>query len=414
MNFLVYKANKIEGEINVSGSKNAALPIIAAALLIKEKVILTNVPFISDVIGMIRIIESIGAKVKYNCNEGILEITSKKISYKVASPYVDKMRASYYLMGVLVSRKKYFEISYPGGCNFDERPIDIHLAAFRKLNVEIEEAEIIKFRINNFIPATIKLPISSVGATINIILSAAISKGITIIENASIEPEVLDVINFLNNSGANILVFNKNIIINGVDKLNSITYKIMNDRIEACSYLLLASAVPNSNLKIKNINTMYIEEVLNTLKQMGCTINVKENEIKLISPDKLNKINLVCDIYPSFPTDLQPIVSSALLKAYGESVIIDKVYPKRISHIKEFQKLGANIKYEEEKIIIKKSNIEPKKVIATDLRCGFALIIAGAISNSYIEIANANIILRGYEDVINKLKSIGVTIEQKF
>ena len=412
MDFIVNKCEKIYGEIRASGSKNAALPIIVASLLIKEKVVLKNIPFIKDVIGIIRILESIGAKVKYDCNNGYLEITSKKINYKVDSKYVSKIRASYYLMGVLISRKKYFEIDYPGGCNFEERPIDIHLDSFSKLNIKIEEKEMLKFYKEELIPRKIILKKVSVGATINIILATTISSGITIIENASIEPEVEDVINFLNEAGACINIINKNIIIKGVDKLKSVTYTIMGDRIEAGSYLLLASCVPCSNLIVKKVNPIYMSEVINVLKRLGCIVKVTSDEILMQSPVLLKSINEEVDAYPSFPTDLQPILSTVLLKANGESIVKDNVYKKRISHIKELNKLSGNIFYENETIYINKSHITNGECISHDLRCGFALICAGVMSDDFIKIKNAENILRGYEDIINKLTSVGVTIKK--
>lgn len=412
MNFLVSKCNKINGEIEISGSKNAVLPIICASLIVKEKVTLRNVPFISDVIGLIRILEHLGAKVKYECNNGLLEIESKKIGYKVTNNYVKKIRASYYLMGALISRKKYFEIDYPGGCNFDKRPIDLHLYAFRKLNVIINEEDKLIFNINEITPCNIKFEKTSVGATINTILSTVISVGITEIVNASIEPEVIDTIDFLNKAGGCIIVIGNKIIIKGVRKLKSTEYEIMSDRIEAGSYMILASAIPNSEIVLKNINSNHLTKVIDTLELMGCSITINNNQLKLISPSNLKSVELTIDIYPYFPTDLQPIISTALLNANARSSVIDKIYPKRVSHINELVKLNGNIYYDDGTIFIDKSSIKSGVCYAHDLRCGFALIIAGIISDNSIMIENANVILRGYDNIINKLNLLGVNIKQ--
>ena len=414
MKFIVHRCEKINGEIKISGSKNASLPIIIASLLIKEKVILKNIPFISDVIDVIRIIESLGANVKYDCNNGILEIISKKINYEVSSKYVSKIRASYYLMGVLISRKKYFEIDYPGGCNFDNRPIDLHIDAFKKLNIEISEIENKKlcFKKDKLIPCKIKLKFQSVGATINIILACTVSVGLTIIENASIEPEVIDVINFLNLAGGCINVINNNIIIYGVKSLHSIEYAIMSDRIEAGSYLILAASRPNSIITLKDVNPKHLEKVIQVLTNMGNKIIENNNELTLISAEKLISQNIIIDVYPDFPTDLQPIICALLLHASGQSKVIDKIYPNRISHVNELNKLNGNITSDHNEIKITQSKVSSGTVFAKDLRCGFALIITGIMSEDYVEINNAEYILRGYENIIKKLQSLDIKIEQ--
>ena len=408
MNYIVKKADKINGEVKISGSKNAALPIIVSTLLFKEKVTLYNVPYISDVINMIEILKDIGCIINYE-NE-TLNIDSTKIKKKINSKYISKLRASYYLMGALSTRMKCFDIDYPGGCKFTLRPIDIHISSFRKLGIIIEESEKIKFSNINIKDTIITLPKISVGVTINIILATTISNAKVIINNASIEPEVIDLIQFLNKAGANIKHKKRKIEINGVEKLNPISYTVMPDRIEAASFLLLASCIPNSSLLIKNVRYDDLKEVVVTLEEMKNKITLINDSIKIDSPNKIKGIEKTIAEYPSFPTDLQPILCTTLLSASSPSIITDSIYPDRISHIEELNKLGGNIYFNNGKIYIYPSKLNSGKVYAKDLRCGFAMIIAGILSSEYVEIEDFNYILRGYSSILDKLKSINIRI----
>lgn len=413
MVYQIFKTNKIEGEVKISGSKNAALPIIASTILFKNKVKLKNIPFITDVINMIKILKDIGCIVDYNYIEETLTIDSANINKTIKSKHINKLRASYYLMGALVSRQNTFELDYPGGCKFSKRPIDIHISSFKKLGIKIEEQEKIKFTNTLIHNATINFPKISVGATINIILASVISDVLVILNNSSIEPEVMDLINFLNKAGSNIKVENRTITIKGVKNLNSISYTIMPDRIETGSYLLLASSIPNSDLTLTNIKEDDLQIVIETLKLMGNNITLFENIVTIKSPSKIQGINLSINEYPDFPTDLQPIICTTLLKANKQSIIKDNIYPDRISHINELKKIGGDITIKNGNIIINPSNITKGKVMAHDLRCGFALVIAGVMSDEYVEIENFNHVLRGYSNIIEKLKSINIDIRVK-
>ena len=409
MKYKVTGRREINGEINISGSKNASLPIIAAALLTSEMVVLENVPLISDVINMIRILDSIDVMTKYEYATRRLIIHAKKIKTIITSNYVGKLRASYYLIGALISRKHQVETVYPGGCNFTTRPIDIHLKVFEKEGVVIDVNETLKFKAKKLKPTNIDFETITVGGTINAILSSVYTKGITTLNNIAIEPEVLDVINFINQMGGDISFIGKqSLLIRGVKKLHGTTYQIMPDRIEAGSYLLLAMSIPSSNLTLKNVNIMDIQNIVKVLEQMGGNIIMKNNEITLKSPQTILPISLKAGPYPAFPTDLQPLLTTTLLGASGESCVEDLIYEKRISHLVELKKMKAIINYESSLIKVNPSILKPSIVSATDLRCGFALIIASNLAKGTTTINNAEYITRGYEECLYKLSQIGI------
>lgn len=409
MKYRIIGKNQINGEIAISGSKNASLPIIIASLLTKEKVILNNVPLITDIINVIRLLDEIGVNIEYKYEQRQLIIHAKKVKNKIKTPYVDKIRASYYLMGVLLARTKQVEIKYPGGCTFTKRPIDVHLQVFEQLGVKIDDSSYLKLKASTLTPTCIDFPIVTVGGTINTIFLMVLTKGVTILNNIAIEPEVIDVINFLNESGASITFIGENTIkIVGVKKLHGITYQIMPDRIEAGSYLLLASSIPNSSITITNVKTNDLKNILEVLEKLGSTIIASTNKVTLHSPSLINNINLEVGPYPKFPTDLQPIISAVLLNAKKPSVITDQVYNDRISHLHELNKMGSNVKYENKKIIIMPSKLKKSIIKATDLRCAFALIVASNLVDGETVIENMEYISRGYENCEKKLKKLNI------
>lgn len=414
MKYKIVGKNQIKGEIAISGSKNASLPIIIASLLTKEQVILNNVPLITDIINLIRLLDEIGVIVEYKYEQRQLIIHAKKVTNKIETPYVNKLRASYYLMGVLLARTKQVEMEYPGGCTFTKRPIDVHLQVFEQLGVKIESTTHLKLKANKLTPTSIDFPIVTVGGTINTIFLMVFTKGVTILNNIAVEPEVIDVINFLNACGASITFIGENTIkIVGVKKLHGVTYQIMPDRIEAGSYLLLATTYPDSLITITNVKTNDLKNILEVLEKLGSTIMATSNTVTLQSPNVINNINLEVGPYPKFPTDLQPIISTVLLNAKKPSVIIDQVYSDRISHLHELNKMGSNIKYENKKIIIMPSLIKNSVVKATDLRCAFALIVAGNMADGETTIDNMEYISRGYENCIKKLKQLNINCTKK-
>lgn len=409
MKLVVKEVNKIKGEINISGSKNAVLPIIAASLLTEEETVLYNVPIIDDVIIMIKILSTIGVETTLDRKKHKLTINARKLKNKVLTKDVTKIRASYYLMGSMISRKNNILIEYPGGCNFTSRPIELHLSAFKQMNIEIEMNKYIKLEKNKRKDIEITFPKISVGATINTILASVLSNNTTIIKNISIEPEVLDVINFLNHMGSNITyIGDRQIKIEGVKKLHGIKYQIMFDRIETGSYLLLTSSIPNSMITLNKVKYKYMKSIIDVIHQIGCKTKITKTKIYMCSPPKVKGIKLNITPYPGFPTDLQPILCSALLTADSKSIIKDKVYTDRISHISELNKIGGNIVYINNEIHIFPSNIISSNITSKDLRCAFALLIGGCLSKGKTIISDIDYIYRGYDNIEEKLKKIGV------
>lgn len=409
MKYKIIGSNKINGAIKISGSKNASLPIIVASILTNEEVILENIPLISDVINMIRLLDSMGVTTKYEYNERKLIIKAKKVKTSVNSEYVKKIRASYYLIGALLSRKHQVKILMPGGCNFTSRPIDIHLQVFEQQGVTIVNGNSLTLKTKRLKPVNIDFPIVTVGGTINAILSSVYTNGITTLNNIAVEPEVIDVINFINRMGGDIkFCGQQSIIIKGVKKLHGTTYQVMPDRIEAGSYLLLGASIPNSQITITGVKVQELQNVTKVLEEMGAQLQASYDRITLYSPETLNPVKLQMGPYPAFPTDLQPIISAVLLGAKGTSELEDLVYPTRNTHVRELQKMNAKIRYEDGKIIIEESKLKPSIVKATDLRCGFALIIASNMAKGSTTINNAEYITRGYEDCIHKLDSLNV------
>ena len=409
MKFKIKNTRKMEGTIYISGSKNACLAEMATAILTKYKVVLNNVPQISDIKMMIELLKEAGVSVKEE--KGKLVLKRKKIHSTLENNYLNKIRASYYLMGSLFSVSKSFSTSYPGGCAFDKRPIDFHLEAFQKMGGKLEEKNNkLTVKIKKKIPAVIKLSYPSVGATINIILASVLTRGKTTIINPSKEPEVLDFILLLQKMKANIYIDKDKIIVQGVRKLFGTKHTVMPDRIEAGSYLFLASSMDYAHLIIRNINILHLDEVIETLRNINVLIKISKNSIILIKNEKTKGTKILADIYPSFPTDLQQIACATLFNSSSVSLVRDLVYKNRFSEVKELQKMNALFYLKDTKLLIFPSKLTGHLVEASDLRAGFSLIIAGCLASGETIIEKAEIIMRGYEDVIGKLKNCGINI----
>lgn len=409
MKLQIENTNQINGTINISGSKNACLPILVTCLLTNQKMKLYNVPNITDITYMLRILKSIGVKVKYNKDTNELLLKRKYLKSNIKSTYTKKIRASYYLIGALFTEKKTMKTKYPGGCNFEERPIDYHLEAINKMGGKIcTRKNIITIKRKQKIPTTIKLKTKSVGATINIILASVKTIGTTTILNPSLEPEVLDFINVLIKMGSMIEIKKDKIIIKGVKKLKGTSYRIMSDRIEAGSYLFLASSVVKSNVLLNNINPSLVKNVINQLSSAGVDLIINKDSIRVLKNQSLNYMKVIADDYPNFPTDLQQIATAALLSSNKISLVQDNIYKNRFSEVNELIKMNAKIIRHKNKIIIFPSRLIGTTVTATDLRAGFALIVAGANAEGVTIIENAQVIFRGYEHLILKLKNLNI------
>lgn len=411
MKMIVKNTKKIGGTINISGSKNVALPILCGSILSSKKVELQNIPNILDVSILIEILKSIGCKIKHYKDK--TTIKSKRVNSIILNPKVEKIRGSYYLMGVMLARYNKCIIRFPGGCSFTNRPIDIHLMAFKELGYDVKICDnIIKITRKKEANSIVRFPKKSVGATINTLFACSrLQKEIKLI-NPSLEPEVLEVIEFLKELGILIKIADNTIIINGNINSKKVKFKIISDRIEAGSYLLLALSKMNSTITLNDVPVKYMDSVFKVLKEMGGMIEIKNNCVTLNAPSTLNKTNIEINEYPSFPTDLQQILTCVLLNANGTSTIKDNVYKERLTHVKELQKLKCNVLNRDNLIIINKSNIRRGLVIAKDLRCAFGLLVAGINSESQIIIENAEVLYRGYEDIETKLQKIGINVEK--
>lgn len=415
MKLEVSKSDSLRGTISISGSKNATLALLSCCLLTDEILILENVPDISDVKKMINILKYIGVDVKYITDNKKIIFQKRHIKPKLKTKEVHEIRASYYVMGALVANGYNFQTLYPGGCSFTKRPIDYHLEAFKSVGYKIvEKNNYIYFKKKRKSTKDINFTMfqKSVGATINIIYISVLRKAKTLINNASLEPEVLEVIKLLNSMGADIRILNNNEIeIYGVKKLYGASFKIVSDRIEAGSYMLLAAAVDESEITLNNVYLPHLTEVINTVKNLGVEV-IEEKEKLIIKKQKpIKGINKTASVYPNFPTDLQQILCVTLTKAITTSEVKDLIYPKRITHLKEIEKCGGALRYKEDVIYIEPSSLCGNILYAHDLRCGFACIILGIISSNKSIIENTEIVLRGYENLVEKLKNIGVKIE---
>ena len=405
--FIIQGGKKIEGEVRISGSKNAALPIIAATVLIKGKTILYNVPNIQDVQTMFEIIRDIGGKVTKKNNKIIID-TSKIHTYEIPESLMRKMRSSVILAGAIIGKYNRANFSYPGGCEIGSRPIDLHLKGFEKLGINIKEeyGEII-CNAEKIIGTQIHLDFPSVGATENAILASCLGKGTTIITNAAREPEIIDLQNFLNRMGAKIRGAGSNRIeVIGVKKLKDVSYNIMPDRIEAGTFLCMAG-MNQGNLRLENINYTHIVPIVDKLEQCGCQINIDKNNIELKAPKRLKATDIKTMPYPGFPTDMQSIFTTMLTTARGTSVVVENIFENRYKYTQELIKMGAKITIEGRTAIVKGvRKLYNAKVSATDLRGGAALVMAGLSTKGISKVENIEYILRGYENFDKKIQNI--------
>ncbi len=410
--YIIEGGKKLEGTVKISGSKNASLPILAATILSEKTNKLYNVPQIKDTKTTLEILKLLGCKIKQN--SGKIEINSKHITKtEIPEHLMREMRSTVIMAGALLGRFKEVTFSYPGGCDIGSRPIDLHINAFKKLGVEItEEAGFIKCKANKIIGTNIDLDFPSVGATENIILASVLAEGTTTINNAAMEPEIIDMVQFLKKMGAKIQGEGTNqIIIDGVEKLSGVSYNIMPDRIEAGT-ILCAVAATGGNVTLDNVMPEHLTAVINKLEETGCKIEINNKKITLNAPKKLKPIDIKTMTYPGFPTDLQQIFATMLVKASGTSIIVENIFESRYKYISELRKMGAKVTVEGKTAIIKGARkINATTVVCTDLRGGAALVIAGLMAKGKSRVENIGYIQRGYENLENKLGSLGAKIK---
>ena len=409
--FIIQGGKRLEGDVQISGSKNAALPIIAATILIKGKTILYNVPNIQDVQTMFEIIRDIGGKVTKKNNKIIID-TSNIHTYEIPENLMRKMRSSVILAGAIIGKYNKANFSYPGGCEIGSRPIDLHLKGFEKLGINIKEeyGEII-CNSDKIKGAQIHLDFPSVGATENIILAACLAEGTTVLTNSAKEPEIEDLVKFLNKAGAKIEgVGTDRIEITGVKRLAEISYNIMPDRIEAGTYLV-AGAITGGNVKITNANPKHIEPILDKLEEANCILENGKNYVQIKAPRRIKAIDIKTMPYPGFPTDMQSIFGALLSTAKGTSIITENIFENRYKYVQELNRMGTKINVEGRTAIIKGTKkIQGANVVASDLRGGAALIIEALVAKGITQIDNVHYILRGYENIEEKLRKLGAKI----
>ncbi len=405
---------ELTGEIKISGAKNSVVALIPAAILSDEEVTLYNVPNISDTIALIDIIELLNGKVTYE--DEIMKIDTHNIENKVVPENLSKkLRASYYFMGALLAKFHYAEIYFPGGCNIGSRPIDFHINGFKKLGAEVTiEGNKYIFKADKLKGARIYLDFASVGATINIMLAAVKAEGTTYISNAAKEPEIVNIATLLNNMGAKITgAGTSEIKIEGVEKLGKGVIDVIPDRIEAGTYTIIG-ALLGKDLKISGIIEEHIDALLSKLKEMGVPIEIKENSLIISKPEEFKPINVKTLVFPGFATDLGQPMSVLLTQANGMSIFEETIYENRMGHIKYLQKMGANIRVNDRTaIIVGATPLKGEEVVATDLRAGAAMVIAGLIAKGTTTVNEIDHILRGYENIVEKLTGVGANIEVK-
>lgn len=405
--------HKLTGEIEVSGSKNSAVALIPAAILCDETVEISNVPNISDIDSLEEILTYLNAKIERE--NGVLKIDSSSIVNKeIPEVMSQKLRASYYFMSSLLGKYKHVEMYFPGGCSIGERPIDQTLKGYRALGAVVtEEGNRYIVDAEELKGSKIYLDMPSVGATINIMLVAVKAKGKTIIENVAKEPEIVNVATFLNNMGAKIKGAGTNVItITGVDYLHKSFHEVIPDRIEAGTYLIIGALLGES-LKIKNIIPSHIESLTSKLIEAGVNIDIKEDYLVVNSSDNYKAINIKTLPYPGFPTDLQQPLIPFLTRCHGISTVEETIYENRFQNIIDTNRMGANIIVKNNKVARVKG-ITPlfgKNVTATDLRGGASMLICGLIADGITTIDNMHYILRGYDDICQKLSKVGAKIE---
>ncbi len=410
--FLITGGTSLTGEVTVSGAKNAALPIITAALMADEPSKLLDIPNLRDVNNLCKIVNKMGCRVERNQNEVFIDpknLNKPEADHELAR----KLRASYYILGVLLAKKGWARTSLPGGCNIGNRPIDLHLKGFKALGAEIRlDHGIVEVKSNKLKGDRIYLDYPSVGATINIMLAACKAEGTTVIENAAREPEIVDLANYLTVMGAKIKGVGTDIIkIEGVDYLRSAEHRIIPDRIEAGTYMV-ASALTRGEVFVKNVLTEHVKPLIAKLHEMGVKIKEDISGVLIKGNGKLKAVDIKTLPYPGFPTDMQSQMMVLLTQSDGTSLVIETVWENRFMHVDELKRMGADIKIDGHSALVKPSRLTGAEVTATDLRAGAALILAGLVAQGDTEIRDIYHIERGYENIDKKLSSIGARIKK--
>ena len=416
--YVIKGGNVLEGEVSIAGAKNAALGILAAAVMTDEECIIENVPYVEDTKTLLRAIETIGAKVKYIDNHTV-SICGGTIrtgeDVCVDDEYIRKIRASYYLLGALLGKYNYAQVALPGGCDIGLRPIDQHIKGFEALGakVEIVNGGKVVAKADQLIGNHIYLDVVTVGATINIMMAAVLAEGKTTIENAAKEPHIVDVANFLNSMGANIKGAGTDVIrIRGVQKLRGTEYSIIPDQIEAGTFMFAAAAT-GGDVTVRNVIPKHLEATTAKLEEIGCEVEEFDDAVRVRAPHKLHRTHVKTLPYPGYPTDMQPQIAVTLALAEGTSIVTESIFENRFKYADELSRMGANIKVEGNSAIIDGvKKLTGARVSAPDLRAGAALVIAGLAAEGVTVVDDIVYIQRGYENFEEKLRSLGAEIER--
>ena len=408
-------ARKLRGTIRVGGAKNASVALIPAAILTDEEATICNVPEITDTDALCDILKLLNVKVNRS-TESIVVDPKEMINTEITEPYSKKLRASYYFMGALLGKYKKAVMYFPGGCSIGARPIDLHLKGFEALGATVKSEH------NKYIVeakelkgANIYLDIASVGATINIMLAAVRAKGTTIIDNAAKEPEIVNVATFLNNMGAKITGAGTSTIkIIGVNSLHKCFHEVIPDRIEAGTYIIIG-ALCGEPLRVDNIIPEHIDSLLSKLEEIGINIDIGTDYVEVLnSTSPLKTTNIKTAVYPGFPTDLQQPFTVLLTQLPGKSKVTETIWENRFMHIPYLKKLGADVEVKNQTATIQgPTKLKGDEVVATDLRAGAAMVVAGLLAEGKTTITNAEHILRGYEQIVEKLSNVGAKIRIK-
>ena len=411
---IISGGNRLQGTVKIDGAKNSALSIMAATLLTKDVCILRNVPRLTDVETMSDVIRKLGVRVEWKEGNHLYIDSDYFNNYEAPYELVKMMRASILVMGPLLARLKRAKISLPGGCAIGARPVDYHLKGFEALGAQVEvEKGYIEAKVNKLKGGDIYLDFPSLGATENIMMAACLAEGITTIENAAKDPEVVELGHFLNKMGAKVEGLGTDLIkIEGVKKLHGIDYSIIPDRIEAGTYMI-AAAITGGDVLIENADPLLLKPLIVKLEEAGVQIEIKKNLIKVMGPDRAKAVDIKTLPFPGFPTDMQPQFMALSCVAKGTSVITETVFEKRFTHIGDLIRMGANIKVEGHSAIIKGvKKLSAAPVMASDLRGGAALALAGLAAEGTTELSRIYHLDRGYVNLEEKLTSLGADIKR--
>ncbi len=411
--YVIKGGQVLEGDVTIAGAKNAALGILAAAVLTDEECIIENVPSVEDTRVLLRAIEGLGAKVRY-IDTHTVSICGGAIrggdGLCVDDQYIRKIRASYYLLGALLGKYRYAQVALPGGCEIGLRPIDQHIKGFEALGatVDIVNGGMVRAQAERLTGSHVYMDVVTVGATINIMLAAVLAEGKTTIENAAKEPHIVDVANFLNSMGANIKGAGTDVIrIRGVQKLKGTEYSIIPDQIEAGTFMTMAAAT-KGNVLIKNVIPKHLEAISSKLNEIGAHVIEYDDSVRVMADGRLKSTQIKTLPYPGFPTDMQPQMAVTLALSQGTSIITESIFENRFKYVSELSRMGARIKVEGNSAVI--NGIEGytgANLVAPDLRAGAALVIAALAAEGFSTVEDIKYILRGYEDFDGKIRSLG-------